>query len=64
MGRTTPSSFHVVHCYTPARWLWGNEYFRSSGVGHLAFRPARGRLRAMDLAAVARTALYVAISKP
>ncbi len=63
MVRTTSSSFHVVYCYTPARWLWGSEYFRSSAFGRWAFRPARPSFRSLDLAAARRADLYIAISE-
>ncbi len=62
MVRSSASSFHVVYCYTPARWLWGDEYLRSSSLKEAVFRPARRRLRPLDLAAARRADLYIAIS--
>jgi glycosyltransferase involved in cell wall biosynthesis len=63
MVRSSARSFHVVYCYTPARWLWGNEYLGPSSVKHVAFRPVRTRLRALDVAAAGRADLYIAISQ-
>ncbi|MEA2372971.1 MAG: hypothetical protein QOH12_3365 [Solirubrobacteraceae bacterium] len=63
MVRSTPASFHVVYCYTPARWLWGEEYLGTSSVKQAAFRPVRGALRALDRSAARRADLYIAISE-
>ena len=63
MVRTTPASFHVVYCYTPARWLWGDEYLGASTLKQAAFRPARNRLRRVDRASADRADLYIAISQ-
>jgi glycosyltransferase involved in cell wall biosynthesis len=63
MLRSTPSSFHVVYCHTPARWLWGNDYIRSSALKKAAFRPLRAGLRRIDRRAAARADLYVANSE-
>lgn len=60
--RTSERAFHVVYCYTPARWLYGAPYMNASiGVGLL--RPLMGRVRRWDQAAAARADLYVAISR-
>jgi len=63
MVRPAPSSFHAVYCYTPARWLWGDEYLGSSGVKQLAFRPLQAPLRSLDRSAARRADLYIAISE-
>lgn len=63
MVRTSPASFHVVYCHTPARWLWGDEYLGASAWKHAAFRPARAKLRALDVTAARRASLYVANSE-
>ncbi len=63
MVRTTPASFHAVYCYTPARWLWGDEYLGASTLKQAAFRPVRNRLRRVDQASAGRADLYIAISQ-
>jgi len=63
MVRSSQSSFHAVYCYTPARWLWGEGYLGSSVLKQAAFRPARDKLRLLDLAAARRADLYIAISE-
>ena len=62
MVRTTAASFHVVYCYTPARWLYGGEHLDASR-GHQAVRPVIGVLRALDRRAAHRADLYIAISE-
>jgi glycosyltransferase involved in cell wall biosynthesis len=62
MVRASPSSFHVVYCYTPARWLWSDEYLGAGSLKYLAFRPVRAKLRRLDEAAARRADLYIAIS--
>ena len=63
MVRTSTRSFHVVYCYTPARWLWGDAYLGVSSLKQAAFRPLRRRLRSLDVAAAGRADLYIAISQ-
>jgi glycosyltransferase involved in cell wall biosynthesis len=63
MVRSSARSFHVVYCYTPARWLWGDEYLGASSLKQVAFRPVRTQLRSLDLAAAGRADLYIAISQ-
>jgi glycosyltransferase involved in cell wall biosynthesis len=66
MARTVASAAHIVYCYTPARWLYRDDYMRSAG------RPARrqsmlaplaGGLRRFDAHAAHRADTYVAISE-
>jgi len=59
--RTAPGSLHVVYCHTPARWLYGQEYFGSSR-RQACLAPALGALRHWDLAAARRADLYIANS--
>ncbi len=59
--RTAPHSFHVVYCYTPARWLYGGEYLGAAR-RKLAFRPFIGAMRSWDRGAARRAHLYIAIS--
>jgi glycosyltransferase involved in cell wall biosynthesis len=65
MARAVQSAVHVVYCYTPARWLYRNDYLNSGG------RPARrqallaplgGGLRRFDARAARRADAYIAIS--
>lgn len=63
MVHTTSSSFHVVYCYTPARWLWGDAYLGSTPLKAVTFRPARRLLRSIDRRGARRADLYVAISE-
>jgi glycosyltransferase involved in cell wall biosynthesis len=60
--RTSPDSFHVVYCYTPARWLYGGEHLGTSARGH-ALRPALKGMRTWDRRAARRADLYIAISR-
>jgi glycosyltransferase involved in cell wall biosynthesis len=59
--RTAPSSFHAVYCYTPARWLYGNEYLGASRRQQL-LRPAARAVRTWDRRAARRADLYISIS--
>jgi glycosyltransferase involved in cell wall biosynthesis len=65
MARAPNRAVHLVYCYTPARWLYRNDYLNSGG------RPARrqallapfGRaVRRLDAHAARRADAYVAIS--
>jgi glycosyltransferase involved in cell wall biosynthesis len=59
--RTRRDSFHVVYCYTPARWLYGNEYLRGS-LRQRILSPFAGAVRRWDQAAARPADLYIAIS--
>lgn len=59
--RTTPDTFHVVYCYTPARWLYGGEYLGADR-RKMALRPFIARLQSWDRGAARRAHLYIAIS--
>ncbi len=59
--RTAPRAFHVVYCYTPARWLYGDCLTHAST--QRALKPFAGRFRRMDVAAARRADLYIAISE-
>ena len=60
--RTGPQTFHVVYCYTPARWLYGGEYLGADR-RKLALRPFLSRLRSWDRHAAGRADLYIAIAR-
>lgn len=60
--RTDVDSFHVVYCYTPARWLYGGDHLGSSR-HRQGLRPVIGLYRRWDRKAARRADLYVAISK-
>jgi glycosyltransferase involved in cell wall biosynthesis len=60
--RVRPGAFHAVYCYTPARWLYGNEYMGASSARQRLARPLLGPLRRWDRRAAARCDLYIAIS--
>jgi glycosyltransferase involved in cell wall biosynthesis len=59
--RTAPHTFHVVYCYTPARWLYGGEYLGADR-RKSALRPFMGRMRNWDRRVAGRAHLYIAIS--
>lgn len=60
--RTTAESFHVVYCYTPARWLYGGEHLGASRPQQ-ALAPVLHRMRGWDRRAAQRADMYVAISR-
>jgi glycosyltransferase involved in cell wall biosynthesis len=60
--RTGADTFHVVYCYTPARWLYGGEYLGADR-RKAALRPFIGRLQSWDRQAAGRAHLYIAISQ-
>jgi len=60
--RTGADTFHVVYCYTPARWLYGSEYLGADR-RKAALKPFMGRLRSWDRHAAGRAHLYIAISQ-
>jgi glycosyltransferase involved in cell wall biosynthesis len=59
--RTHPNALHVVYCYTPARWLYGDEYLGASK-RQMALKPFVSALRAWDRSAARGPDLYIAIS--
>lgn len=59
--RTSERTFHAVYCYTPARWLYGNEHLGASW-RRRALGPAVGPLRRWDRTAARRADVYIAIS--
>lgn len=59
--RTSLDSFHVVYCYTPARWLYGADHLGASRRNQV-LKPAIGLMRRWDRAAACRADLYIAIS--
>ena len=65
MARVVDSAVHVVYCYTPARWLYRNDYM-SSGGRHARrqaiLAPLRRGLRHFDAHAAHRADSFVAIS--
>jgi glycosyltransferase involved in cell wall biosynthesis len=60
--RTSPESFHAVYCYTPARWLYGDDHLGVSRAKQM-LKPAIGFVRRWDRAAAGRPDLYIAISE-
>ena len=60
--RTSPGSFHVVYCHTPARWLYSDQYMGSS-LRQRALRPVSSPIRTWDRAAALRADLYIANSE-
>lgn len=60
--KTSPRAFHVVYCYTPARWLYGAKYMNHPKSGAILER-ALGPVRAWDRHVAKRPDLYIAISK-
>lgn len=59
--RTRPDALHAVYCYTPARWLYGQEHL-GLGRSRRAVAPILGAMRRWDRAAARRANLYIAIS--
>ena len=60
MVRTAPSSFHVVYCHAPARWLYEPQHLADARTRSL--RPFIGLLRGWDRLAARRAQLYIANS--
>ena len=66
IARSSPRALHVVYCYTPARWLYGETYLDKGGKRSARqglARPALGMLRRIDRNAADRADLYIAISE-
>jgi glycosyltransferase involved in cell wall biosynthesis len=66
MARAHPRALHAVYCYTPARWLYGQEHLtRQDGrsLRQTIARPALRWLRRADQRAAASADLYIAISE-
>lgn len=59
--RSAEGAFHVVYCYTPARWLYGGEHLGRSRAAHAA-TPVLDRMRSWDRRAALRADMYIAIS--
>jgi glycosyltransferase involved in cell wall biosynthesis len=59
--KTRPDAFHVVYCYTPARWLYGADYLGASN-RQAALAPFAPAMRAWDRSAARKPDLYIAIS--
>jgi glycosyltransferase involved in cell wall biosynthesis len=65
MARVKPTALHVVYCYTPARWLYADEYLKvkdTRSLRHTMAGPALGPFRRVDRKAALRADLYIAIS--
>jgi glycosyltransferase involved in cell wall biosynthesis len=65
MARAAPAATHVVYCYTPARWLYRDDYLSSGGrrsPRQAVLAPFGGGLRSFDRHAAHRADRYVAIS--
>jgi glycosyltransferase involved in cell wall biosynthesis len=60
--RTHERAFHVVYCYTPARWLYGSSYMGAC-VGQRLLSPFGRAVRSWDQQAARQPDLYIAISK-
>jgi glycosyltransferase involved in cell wall biosynthesis len=60
--RTSSETFHVVYCYTPARWLYGGEHLGASR-SQRALVPVMDGMRTWDRRAALRADLYIAISR-
>jgi glycosyltransferase involved in cell wall biosynthesis len=66
MARTTKEAVHVVYCYTPARWLYRDDYLSSGGrraSRQSLLAPFRSGMRRFDARAAHRADTYVAISE-
>jgi glycosyltransferase involved in cell wall biosynthesis len=66
IARAVPQAMHVVYCYTPARWLYRNDYLSAGSdwsARQALIRPLAGIFRAVDRRAAARADLYIAISR-
>ena len=59
--RTSPRALHVVLCYTPARWLYGDGYL-AGRMTRAALAPALAAARRWDQRAARRADGYIAIS--
>ena len=65
MARAAKDAVHVVYCYTPARWLYRDDYMNSGGrraSRQSLLAPLGGGLRRFDAHAARRADAYVAIS--
>ncbi|MEA2311531.1 MAG: hypothetical protein QOE28_1499 [Solirubrobacteraceae bacterium] len=60
--RTSPSSLHVVYCYSPARWLYSDGYVQS-GARRRALSPVVAALRRWDRGAARRADGYITIAE-
>jgi glycosyltransferase involved in cell wall biosynthesis len=66
MARALPTAVHVVYCYTPARWLYRDDYLTSGGRRsrqQSLLAPLAGALRQIDARAARRADAYIAISE-
>jgi len=66
MVRAVQSAVHVVYCYTPARWLYRDDYMNSGGRRarrQSLLSPFGLALRRFDAHAARRADTYVAISE-
>jgi len=66
MARAVEGATLVVYCYTPARWLYRDDYMSSGGrrsARQSLLAPAAGSLRRLDARAARRADRYVAISE-
>jgi glycosyltransferase involved in cell wall biosynthesis len=66
MARVAERAAHIVYCYTPARWLYRDDYLASGGRRarrQAMIAPASGGLRRFDAYAARRADGYVAISE-
>jgi glycosyltransferase involved in cell wall biosynthesis len=66
MARSRPRALHAVYCYTPARWLYGDEHLHAAGdrsIRQALARPVLGPLRRADRKAAMRADVYIAISE-
>ena len=59
--RTSPRALHLVYCYTPARWLYGEDYLARPLVRRV-LAPALAAARRWDQRAARRADGYIAIS--
>jgi glycosyltransferase involved in cell wall biosynthesis len=65
MARAVKGAAHVVYCYTPARWLYRDDYLNSGGRNarrQAVLAPFGRGLRRFDAHAARRADAYVAIS--
>jgi glycosyltransferase involved in cell wall biosynthesis len=65
MARAVASAVHLVYCYTPARWLYRDDYLNSGGRRarrQSLLAPLGGSLRRIDARAARRADGYIAIS--
>jgi glycosyltransferase involved in cell wall biosynthesis len=59
--RTAPGTTHVVYCYAPARWLYGDRYI--GWVKPVALAPLFAALRGWDRRAAQRQDAYITIAE-